>query len=121
MIIEVSVGEALDKLSILKIKTERIKDEYKLQNVIEEYNILSKQIGTLLDDELYSDLIQVNQKLWDIEDKIRVKEKNNEFDSEFIELARSVYIINDERFSIKNKINTKFDSKLREEKSYENY
>jgi hypothetical protein len=121
MLIEVSIGEVLDKVSILKIKTERIKDKVKLRNVIKEYNILTKEVECFLADDLFLGLHQINEKLWDIEDAIRVKEKTNEYDEEFIALARSVYITNDMRFNLKNKINEKFNSEIREEKSYENY
>lgn len=122
MMIETSVGEVIDKYTILDIKSERIKDDNKLINIVKEKNSLL----LILNDNNYLDLFeneikelkQVNEKLWDIEDRIRIKESKLEFDTEFIELARSVYITNDMRFSIKNKINKLSNSNIREEKSY---
>lgn len=124
--IEISVGELLDKLSILQIKQARIKDAVKLVNINKELNTLlalwqqspysAADIKTELDD-----LRSVNQKLWDIEDDIRTKEAKGEFDDQFIQLARSVYITNDQRARIKKSINEKFESGLVEEKSYKDY
>jgi len=126
MKIEVSNGELLDKFSILKIKLEKIKDEFKLINIKNEIDTISKNCEEIIQSDLrlsviFNELISVNESLWDIEDKIRIKEKEKEFDSEFIELARSVYITNDTRFILKNKINIITLSKLVEEKSYEKY
>lgn len=125
MRVKVSIGEALDKLSILIIKKKNISDQKKLENVDKEYNELLGQCNDLLLDDqidsLFAKLIDVNKKLWDIEDKIRKKEMRRKFDSEFIQLARSVYIINDHRAEIKKEINTVSNSELVEEKSYEKY
>jgi len=126
MKVEVSNGELLDKFSILKIKLERIKDEFKLINIKNEIDIISKNCEEIIKSdlrlsEIFDELIFVNESLWIIEDEIRIKEKDKEFDSEFIELARSVYLTNDIRFKLKNKINMITSSKLVEEKSYESY
>ena len=120
--VPISLGELYDKFSILEIKKEKIKDNNKLQNIEKEYNELNKIIKTLnFDKELYYKLKNVNLKLWDIEDKIRIKEKNKEFDNEFIKIVRNVYYTNDERSKIKNQINLKYNSNFIEEKSYEKY
>lgn len=125
MILEVSVGEAIDKYTILQIKSEKITNDFKLMNIVKEKNLIALALndnGYLhsFDDEI-KELKTVNQILWDIEDKIRIKEANKQFDEEFIELARSVYITNDKRFEIKNKINQKTNSSIKEEKSYAVY
>jgi hypothetical protein len=123
MKIEVSNGEAVDKLTILEIKLARIRDEQKLINIRREYAMLNDTVSRIIDksDELYSQLLKINQLLWDIEDRIRKLEKEKNFGTEFISLARSVYIQNDERARIKRKINDKTNSGLVEEKSYEDY
>jgi hypothetical protein len=123
MKIEVSNGELVDKLTILEIKLTRIKDSKKLENVRKEHAILKKTVLQIIDreNELYQKLLETNQKLWDIEDKIRELERRNDFGQEFIETARSVYIHNDFRAKIKKEINIKTNSGLFEEKSYENY
>jgi hypothetical protein len=125
MKVEISIGDVIDKISILEIKSKKIKDQDKLVNIKKEFDILLSVVVKTIDwdsaSELYLELIEINSKLWDIEDNIRIKEKNKEFDSEFIELARSVYYTNDERFRVKSEINKKFDSNLIEEKSYEDY
>jgi hypothetical protein len=123
MKIEVSNGEIVDKLTILQIKLERIKDEAKLQNVKKEYDILTGIVEKILDreDPLYKALYDINGKLWDIEDRIRELEKQQDFGQEFIDVARSVYINNDERAAIKRDINQQTGSDLFEEKSYEEY
>ena len=122
MKIEVSNGEFLDKLSILEIKLEKIKDETKLKNVQKEYNYLkdiSKELS--YDKKMYEKLLNINHKLWNIEDDIREKERKKELDNYFIELARSVYFTNDERANIKREINISSNSKFIEVKSYKNY
>lgn len=123
MKIEVSIGEIVDKLSILQIKQDNIHDELKLINIKNEYlylhEIVFVNLNINMDD--YTPLLNINKKLWDIEDNIRVKEKNQEFDNEFIELARSVYITNDKRAELKREMNIKYGSKFVEEKSYEKY
>jgi hypothetical protein len=123
MNIEVSIGEIVDKLSILQIKTGLIKDEEKLININKEYEYLYNIVFNELKIESsdYFDLVSVNQKLWFIEDDIREKERNKEFDDEFIQLARSVYVTNDERAEVKKNINIKYGSNFMEEKSYNPY
>ena len=124
MEIEVSVGEIVDKLSILTIKKENIKDEEKLKNVDKEYQYLHEIVFSKINvnyEEDYLRLEEVNRKLWKIEDDIRDKEKSKEFDEDFIELARSVYFTNDVRASIKKDINLKYGSQFVEEKSYSKY
>ena len=120
---EVPNGEILDKLSILEIKLDNVKDESKLENIGREHTALSLVASHIPVSplELYNDLKSVNQELWDIEDRIRVKERNKEFDQEFIALARSVYQTNDKRAEIKKEINLHTGSNLVEEKSYEDY
>jgi hypothetical protein len=123
----VSYGELIDKITILRIKLQEIKDEAKLANVRNELELLEATWGndeasTKVDiaDETRR-LQEVNQRLWNIEDDIRVKERAQAFDDEFIKLARSVYIENDERAAIKREINLKLGSTLVEEKSYQDY
>ena len=124
--IELSIGELLDKISILQIKAERIDDPSKVKNINKELDVLM----SLWNDSPYSDtnlsseineLKNINEALWDIEDKIRDKERNQVFDKDFIELARSVYFTNDKRAEIKRIINGKTGSELIEEKSYSDY
>ena len=123
--VPVSVGELIDKLSILQVKKNNIKDSKKLIEVSKEFdalNEISEEFFQNKDVEgIYQSLIEVNSKLWDVEDKLRIFEKNQKFDKEFIELARLVYYTNDERFSLKNKINQMTNSELKEQKSYEDY
>jgi len=122
--IDISIGELVDKVSILAIKLNKIKDAGKLKNIRREFELLKKpmeQIGISTDSEDFKKLEQVNLKLWDIEDNIRIKECQKSFDAEFIQLARSVYFENDERAAIKKEINLKFGSELVEEKEYVNY
>lgn len=124
MEIEVSIGEIVDKLSILNIKKDNIVDELKLENISKEYLYLHEIVFTKLNisyDDEYLILLEVNKLLWDVEDKLRDKERSKEFDSEFIELARSVYFINDKRSRIKKEINEKYSSGFIEEKSYKPY
>jgi hypothetical protein len=123
MKIEVSVGEIVDKLSILQIKTGMIKDQEKLANVKKEYDYLNDIVFDELKIEPsdFFDLVVINSKLWEIEDRIRTKERDQEFDQDFIDLARSVYFTNDKRAEIKKSINLKYGSYFVEEKSYEKY
>jgi hypothetical protein len=122
----VSYGELIDKMTILQIKLQEIKDEAKLANVRNELELLD---ATWKNDkasevdiaEETGRLLAVNQRLWKIEDDIRMKERAQAFDAEFIQLARSVYIENDERAAIKREINLKLGSTLVEEKSYQDY
>lgn len=123
MEIEVSVGEIVDKLSILRIKKNNIVDPEKLVNINKEYDYLYYKVFQELKIESsdFYELIMVNEMLWNVEDSIRLKEKNKEFDTDFIEMARSVYITNDQRAEIKKKINLKYSSNFVEEKSYKDY
>jgi hypothetical protein len=116
--VPVSVGEVLDKISILEIKSERITDAGKLKNVRTELAHLLVIAEAHRHLALEAELKQVNEALWDIEDRIRIKEHLQEFDDEFIEIARSVYVTNDRRADIKREINKATGSKLVEEKSY---
>lgn len=124
--VELAYGELLDKVTILQIKSERIKDEDKLINVNKELELLNNLWS--LDEKSSVDisnefkaLKDINEKIWDIEDGIRDKERVKEFDEKFIELARSVYFSNDKRAEIKRAINLKLGSELIEEKSYSDY
>jgi hypothetical protein len=124
--VPISHGELIDKITILEIKSERIRDAAKLANVRTELDLLNATwwadaaSRTDIAGER-TNLRSVNEALWDIEDRIRLKEKARAFDAEFIELARSVYIRNDERAAIKRAINEKLGSTLVEEKSYQDY
>lgn len=122
----VSFGELLDKITILEIKARRISDPVKLANVRRELDLLNtvwtaSDAATIEVEAERGQLLAVNQLLWDIEDAIRRKELAQEFDQEFIELARSVYFRNDERAACKRAINLKLGSELVEEKSYQEY
>ena len=124
--IPVSLGELLDKISILEIKSIKISNESKLANIKKELNGLKKVLENLNINfseikKLYEELYKINLGLWEIEDSIRVLEKNKNFEKDFIDLARSVYITNDKRFQVKNEINKLFNSNYVEEKSYEDY
>jgi len=126
--IEVSWGELFDKITILEIKSERIKSAKALSYINKELKLLNKYIENHKLLELTQELIELNLSLkrtnnclWDIEDSIRKKEKEKKFDKDFISLARSVYIENDKRSQIKRKINLLLKSELMEEKSYENF
>ena len=124
--IPISWGELFDKKTILQIKLKNLKTKSALKNVKIEYAYLSKIFDENFSknknaQKLMSDLKKVNQKLWDIEDLIRDKERNKTFDKDFVELARSVYFTNDDRSYIKRKINDTFGSELIEEKSYAHY
>ena len=125
MKIEVSIGEIVDKITILDLKLRNILDEAKLFNIRKEYNYLKEIIvidNTFdLSSDEYKKLFQVNLKLWQIEDYIREKENEQEFGLEFISLARQVYKTNDERAKIKKEINLKYNSEFVEEKSYSQY
>ena len=124
--VPVSFGELLDKMSILEIKSERMSDAAKLTNVRTELRMLEETWGDTSESridisDLRAALKAVNERLWVIEDDIRVKEKRQEFDAEFIRLARAVYFENDTRAKIKRDINLKLGSALVEEKSYQDY
>ena len=124
--IPISWGELFDKITILQIKLDNLRDQNALKNVKIEYDELLKIYdNSFLEDQnakrLLTDLKNINKSLWDIEDNIRDKERNRAFDEEFIDLARRVYITNDERSRIKRNINETFGSEFIEEKSYSNY
>ena len=121
--IDVSVGELLDKISILKIKSYKIKDAAKLKHINYELDSLTNTALKLnvLDVELLEELSGINSSLWKIEDDLRELELKKDFSDTFIQLARKVYITNDKRFKIKNKINDKYGSLVTEQKSYKNY
>jgi hypothetical protein len=125
MNIEVSHGEIVDKLTILQIKKENITDPIKLDNIVKEYDyllsVVENDLGISTLSPEYLELLSINKELWIIEDDIRDKERNKEFDDEFIKLARSVYYTNDVRAKIKKKINLKYSSGFVEEKSYQAY
>ena len=124
--VPISWGEFFDKITILQVKLENLTSKNALENVEQELKKLQSiltQNGpkTMETIRLEGELRRINQQLWDIEDKIRDKERNNSFDDEFIQLARSVYVTNDERSLIKRKINDMLGSELVEEKSYAKY
>lgn len=124
MLIEVSNGEIIDKLTILTIKLANIQEEQKLGNIRKEFDVMynaAKEIGIDETNDLYQQMLEINSKLWDIEDKIRDCECRKDFGEEFVKLARSVYITNDERSKIKREINLRTGSSLIEEKSYKGY
>ena len=125
MQVEISIGELFDKLTILEIKIDKIKDPAKLENVTKEWNALNEKSMDILsifaDSVLFKKIDQlknVNEELWWVEDSIRENEKKQIFDKEFVELARSVYKLNDERSEIKRQINLLTKSNIIEEKSY---
>jgi hypothetical protein len=126
ILVPISPGELLDKITILRIKAQRMTDPAKLANVRHELELLeqtwraSAQAGVDVSGE-ERELETVNAKLWDIEDDIREKESQRSFDARFIDLARAVYINNDERAAIKRRVNQKLGSKIVEEKSYKDY
>ena len=126
ILVEVSVGELLDKISILEIKKEKIKDIKKLKFINDEYNVLKKQLDkNVKSDEklnsLFESLKEINKKLWVIEDNKRLCEKNSDFGEKFIKLSRDVHFINDDRAKIKLEINNHTGSKIKEIKEYTNY
>tara|TARA_Y100001970_G_scaffold73684_1_gene93499 strand:- start:3410 stop:3799 length:390 start_codon:yes stop_codon:yes gene_type:complete len=126
ILIEVSIGELLDKISILEIKKEKIKDIDNLKFINDEYLVLKKQLekNISLNQEieiLYGKLKAINEKLWDIEDNKRMCEKNSDFGENFIKLSRDVHFLNDDRAKIKLEINNKTGSKIKEIKQYTNY
>tara|TARA_Y100000590_G_scaffold460890_1_gene621267 strand:- start:215 stop:673 length:459 start_codon:yes stop_codon:yes gene_type:complete len=123
---EISPGELLDKISILEIKLEKIKDKTSLEEIDKEYKILknAQKLNVEISNEvekLFTEIKKVNRNLWDIEDKLRICEKNKNFREDFIELARGVYLNNDKRSKIKSEINKILDSNIREIKQYVEY
>ena len=124
MKVEISIGELVDKVSILSIKLKKIKSKEKLKNILKEFGLLKvvmEECGIKIDSQDFLRLEKVNLHLWDIEDKIRIQETKQAFGMEFIKLARSVYFENDIRAEIKKKVNIKFGSDLIEEKEYVKY
>lgn len=122
MKIEVSVGEVVDKWTILSIKALNITDKDKLVNVFKERTYLNDIIDPeILHDPLTDELLKINKSLWDVEDRLRSCERDKVFDDHFVQLARSVYILNDKRAHIKKDINIKYGSDFVEEKSYQPY
>jgi hypothetical protein len=123
--IPVSIGELIDKLTILRVKQTKITNEEKLEYVNKEFNLLYDMSKIYLEkpeiDSLYHKLIDINLKLWNIEDRLRVLESESRFGGEFIDFARSVYVTNDIRFKLKNEINKFTDSEIREVKEYVKY
>ena len=121
----ISLGELVDKISILMIKKKNISDSIKLQYVNKELEFLQKTLKKYISEDEINEfllkLVNINSKLWDIEDDIRECERKKLFDQTFIDLARSVYFTNDERAKVKNDINKTFGSELVEVKSYEEY
>ena len=119
----ISIGELVDKITILEIKKNKLQNS-KLENVLKELSFLRKVMEKHqieITDDLFTQLKEINLTLWNIEDQIRIKEKNKEFDNIFIELARSVYFKNDKRSEIKKRINRLSNSEITEEKSYAEY
>ena len=126
ILVEVSVGELLDKISILEIKSEKIKDPEKLNYIKDEYKILKDQLNTNIKnyneiESLYNSLKEINSKLWVIEDDKRLCEKNSEFGEKFIKLSRDVHFLNDNRAKLKLEINNQTGSKIKEIKEYTKY
>jgi len=126
ILVEVSIGELLDKMSILEIKKEKIKDSQKLNFINDEYNVLKEQLNkNVKSDEklekLFQSLKEINAKLWLIEDDKRMCEKNSDFGEKFIKLSRDVHFLNDDRANIKLEINNHTGSKIKEIKEYTNY
>ena len=126
IIVEVSVGELLDKISILEIKKEKIKDPKKLKFINDEYNILKDQLNKNIKsdeklDKLFQYLKEINCKLWVIEDEKRLCEKNSDFGKKFIKHSRDIHFLNDDRAKIKLDINIYTGSKIMEVKEYTNY
>ena len=126
ILVEVSVGELLDKISILEIKKDKIKDQEKLKFIINEYEILKEQLDkNIKTDEkinkLYQSLKEINAKLWVIEDDKRQCEKENDFGEKFVKLSRDVHFLNDDRAKIKLKINNHTGSTIKEVKEYTSY
>ena len=123
---EISAGELLDKISILEIKIAKIKDQFLLDQVKKEYQILSETKNDKIKfskevEKLFKDLKKLNEKLWIIEDEIRLCESNSDFKDKFIQLARDVYFTNDQRAKVKSEINKLLGSNIKEIKQYSNY
>ena len=126
ILVEVSVGELFDKISILEIKKDKIKDKEKLKYIVEEYNLLKEQMVNNVKlnkklSDLFDTLKNINSKLWVIEDDKRLCEKNSNFGEKFIKLSRDIHFLNDKRASIKLEINNQTGSKIKEIKEYTSY
>ena len=126
ILVEVSVGELFDKISILEIKKDKIKDKEKLKYIIDEYNLLKEQMVNKVKlneklNDLFDALKDINSKLWVIEDDKRLCEKNSDFGEKFIKLSRDIHFLNDKRASIKLEINNQTGSKIKEIKEYTSY
>ena len=126
ILVEVSVGELLDKITILEIKKEKIKDPEKLKFIDNEYNVLKEQLNKNVKNNeklknFFQSLKEINSKLWDIEDDKRMCEKNSDFGEKFIKLSRDVHFLNDERAKIKLEVNNLTGSKIKEIKEYTSY
>ena len=126
ILIEVSVGELLDKLTILEIKQEKIKDAEKLKYINDEYSVLKDELNKSVKtnpklDELFNSLKKINAKLWVIEDDKRLCEKNSDFGEKFVKLSRDIHFLNDDRAKIKLEINNHTGSKIKEIKEYTKY
>ena len=126
ILIEVSVGELLDKLTILEIKQEKIKDPEKLKYINDEYSVLKDELNKSVKanpklDELFNSLKKINEKVWVIEDDKRLCEKNSDFGEKFIKLSRDIHFLNDDRAKIKLEINNHTGSKIKEIKEYTKY
>ena len=126
ILIQVSVGELLDKLTILEIKQEKIKDPEKLKYINDEYSVLKDQLNKSVKsdpklDELFNSLKKINEKLWIIEDDKRLCEKSSDFGDKFVKLSRDVHFLNDDRAKIKLEINNYTGSKIKEIKEYTKY
>jgi hypothetical protein len=126
ILVPVSPGEVLDKITILEIKLERMEDEGKLRNVRRELELLSRKWAEAVSEDetvlrIHAELKRINEALWEIEDDIRDKERLAEFDERFIQLARSVYFTNDKRAAAKKELNLHLGSDIIEEKSYQDY
>lgn len=123
--IPVSVGELIDKLSILQVKKTKIKNLEKLEYIKKEfellYNLSAEYLNDMTIENLYHDLVVTNSNLWEIEDELRILEKDEKFENKFIDLARKVYFTNDKRFDLKNQINLLTSSEIREVKEYVDY
>ena len=123
---EISAGELLDKISILEIKLEKVKDKTNLEEINKEYKILKEAQDSNIETTeklkaLFNDIKEINLNLWDIEDRLRICEKNKDFGQNFIKLARQVYLNNDKRSKIKSEINKILGSNIKEIKQYVNY
>ena len=126
ILVEVSVGELLDKISILEIKKKKIKDLEKLKFINDEYNILKDQLNKNVKsneklEKLFQSLKEINAKLWVIEDAKRLCEKNSDFGDKFVKLSREIHFLNDDRSKVKLEINNHTGSKIKEIKEYTNY